>query len=353
MTSDQLSYLGGAGAALFLLVAANRARNFAWQAAVLAALTAGALFWVLVVITDAVDAISGGSPAPIGGSALEAVGLILALWCLWQGWRGFARRRREGAAPLPPDPAPAPVASPGGRGTVWGNLAGNLRTGDPASMVLLLTLVFWAIVATRLVALQVGQDLLGQMAANPPAPVNWVDILVDEVPYLVAAVFGVGWLSRRDLPGTMRRLGLEAPRSWAQGLTWLGAALATVLLFLAAAVAFSALIDRATPQTGQQVAHVTDALFHNIRSLQSIAVLSLASGICEELYFRGALQPRLGIIATAAIFASVHIQYGFTLVTLQVFVLGMVLGLVRRRFSTTTSITTHVAYNFAISLLGN
>ena len=81
-------------------------------------------------------------------------------------------------------------------------------------------------------------------------------------------------------------------------------------------------------------------------------VLGLSAGISEELLFRGAVQPRLGLLLASILFAVGHVQYGFTVATLEVFVIGLVLGLVRNRTNTTICILIHAGYNSVGVLLG-
>jgi membrane protease YdiL (CAAX protease family) len=59
----------------------------------------------------------------------------------------------------------------------------------------------------------------------------------------------------------------------------------------------------------------------------------------------------LGLWPTAFIFAIAHIQYGFTAATVLIFAIGVALGLVRRRYSTTTAIFVHFSYNFISGIL--
>jgi membrane protease YdiL (CAAX protease family) len=76
-----------------------------------------------------------------------------------------------------------------------------------------------------------------------------------------------------------------------------------------------------------------------------IAALALVPGICEEILFRGALQPRIGLVATALLFTSIHTEYGFSVAALAIFVIALGLGLVRKYTNTTSSILTHATYN--------
>lgn len=65
----------------------------------------------------------------------------------------------------------------------------------------------------------------------------------------------------------------------------------------------------------------------------------------EETLFRGALQPKFGIVLTAALFAMIHVQYGTTPILGMVFVHGLVYGLLRRHLNTTTAAFAHFSYD--------
>jgi membrane protease YdiL (CAAX protease family) len=71
----------------------------------------------------------------------------------------------------------------------------------------------------------------------------------------------------------------------------------------------------------------------------------LLPGICEEILFRGALQPRIGLLATALLFTSIHTQYGLSLDTVAIFMVAFGLGLIRKYTNTTSSMLCHVSYN--------
>jgi membrane protease YdiL (CAAX protease family) len=81
-----------------------------------------------------------------------------------------------------------------------------------------------------------------------------------------------------------------------------------------------------------------------------IAAIALGPGICEELLFRGALQPRLGLVVTAILFTSIHTQYGVSLDALSVLAIALGLGLIRKYTNTTTSSISHVTYNLLIGV---
>jgi uncharacterized protein len=83
-----------------------------------------------------------------------------------------------------------------------------------------------------------------------------------------------------------------------------------------------------------------------------ISVLIFASaGLGEEILFRGAIQPRFGIVLTSAFWALVHTQYQLSFVVLGLFLVGLLFGLMRKYVSTTSAIIAHALYNAAVVLL--
>ena len=75
-------------------------------------------------------------------------------------------------------------------------------------------------------------------------------------------------------------------------------------------------------------------------------LIGVGAGLGEETLFRGAVQPVLGILPTSVLFASMHVQYGPSLLLCYIFVLSLGLGFLRRRFNTTASVLAHAGYNF-------
>ena len=64
-----------------------------------------------------------------------------------------------------------------------------------------------------------------------------------------------------------------------------------------------------------------------------------------------AVQPRLGLVLTTFMFALAHLQYGLTIATFEVFLIGLALGLVRNWSNTTVCIVIHAGYNTVGMLL--
>jgi membrane protease YdiL (CAAX protease family) len=65
-------------------------------------------------------------------------------------------------------------------------------------------------------------------------------------------------------------------------------------------------------------------------SLGEITWLAFASGVAEELFFRGAMQPVLGLLVTSLIFGAVHVgpKPVFLAWTTWAFVMGLLFGLI-------------------------
>jgi membrane protease YdiL (CAAX protease family) len=211
---------------------------------------------------------------------------------------------------------------------------------DPDNPVHALALVL----ALLLFGTQVTSSAFISLAASTPLSV--ADMIADKASLLILALAGVGLFIRRDFAQAAQRLGLVLPAWWHVVL-----ALAAAGVFLGFSLAMGALSSTLTPDLAKQSDASTQRLLGALLSNPvGIATLALAPGICEEILFRGALQPRLGIIATALLFASVHTQYALSLDMLAVFVIAIGLGLIRKFTNTTTSAITHVSYNLVISI---
>jgi membrane protease YdiL (CAAX protease family) len=211
------------------------------------------------------------------------------------------------------------------------------------SLALVLAVIFFGT--------QVSAILFTSLATTTQSTLGAGDLAAQDVGLLILAAAGVGIFMRRDLSHVATRLGLVVPAWW------------HVVLALAAAgamFAFSqAMIDLTriwTPDVYQQVNASTSQIFGGLDNAPlGIAVLALAPGISEEILFRGALQPRIGLVATALLFTASHSEYGLSFYLVSVFVSAIGLGLIRRFTNTTASATAHVAYNLlaGISLAGS
>jgi CAAX protease family protein len=211
---------------------------------------------------------------------------------------------------------------------------------DPANPVHLLALVL----TLTLFGLQAQSAFSGTLSqeAGSAQPLSRVDLVLGEIPFVLAAVVGVGIVIRRSAGEVVERLGYRRPEWWQVVL-----AIAAAGAFFALAIGFDALGSFLTPGTAQQVNSANNRIFGQLTADPTgVATIAIAAGVCEEALFRGALQPRLGILWTSLVFASVHSQYGISFDALAVFVLAIGLGLLRRYLSTTVSTICHVTYDF-------
>jgi len=163
----------------------------------------------------------------------------------------------------------------------------------------------------------------------------------------LAAAVGVGWLTRRSWAGALRRLGVVMPsgQDWAVGV---GAG----LLLVPAVIGLEYVASLAGVVADPDVERLTEQLLGPLfRSPFGILTLGVAAALGEEPLFRGAAQPRFGLVTTAALFALVHSNYGITLSTAVVFLLGLALGLIRMRRNTSAAMLTHAVYNISLGLL--
>jgi membrane protease YdiL (CAAX protease family) len=176
-------------------------------------------------------------------------------------------------------------------------------------------------------------------------PLTLADVIAEQLSLLVLALAGIGLFIRRDFRESASRLGLVLPAWWHVVL-----AIAAAGVFYVFSQGMIWLSHTLTPDVARQVDTSTQRLFASLNNPVGIAVLALAPGICEEVLFRGALQPRIGILATALLFASVHTQYALSLDTLAVFVIAIGLGFIRKYTNTTTSSLCHISYNLLIGI---
>jgi uncharacterized protein len=214
---------------------------------------------------------------------------------------------------------------------------------DPDNPVHSLALVLAVILFGTQVSAIAFTDVLAADLKVPPLTIG--DLVAQEAPFAVIAFAGVGLYIRRSFAVSSDRLGLVTPAWWhitlaigAAGAFWV---LGEVSLWLSQIY---------TPDITAKVQHTSDHLFGGLGGPAGIAALALLPGICEELLFRGALQPRLGLLVTSLLFAAIHTEYGLSIDVVTIFVIAIGLGLIRRYANTTATITCHVVYNLLASL---
>ena len=158
-----------------------------------------------------------------------------------------------------------------------------------------------------------------------------------ELPLLALALAAAGFGVTRRLPATAGRLGLAVPRWWH---VVLALALANAYILLTRPVQI--LTYQLTPDAYFRIGEILDKADSSLPYWALIAY-GLLAGVCEETLFRGVLQPRFGIVVTAALFAMIHVQYGLTPALGLVFGAGIVYGLVRKHLNLTAAVIAHAA----------
>ncbi len=140
---------------------------------------------------------------------------------------------------------------------------------------------------------------------------------------LAVGALAWAWLGRGRFAWT-----LEAPWLSAPYLERLALSLALGLVLALTVVAMTPLLVERTQWA--RALHVELGALISPLSPTEITWLALASGFAEELFFRGAMQPVLGLLITSVIFGAVHVgpKPVFVAWTAWAFVMGLLLGVI-------------------------
>jgi hypothetical protein len=158
---------------------------------------------------------------------------------------------------------------------------------------------------------------------------------------LYTAMAAVAWLWRITLSGGSLLYAGGAPAG-PDPIRDVGAGLAAALLLVVVSRGFT-LRTRAGEALARRLAETLGPL-----SLAEISVLAVASGIGEELFFRGALQPRVGLVAASLLFGAAHLVPSRPLALWSVFACaaGLLFGvLFERTGNLVAPVVAHVAVN--------
>jgi hypothetical protein len=182
------------------------------------------------------------------------------------------------------------------------------------------------------------RGVLANVLENPSDFINPGGLGGGLLGYVLLALAGVGFRVRRSLRATLERLGIRAFR--ASDAFFVAGGVAALYLLNAG---LESLQRSAFPTLWSHDQAFGNALASTLGPAQ-IVLLGLSAGIGEEITMRGALQPRLGILLSSALFASLHVQYSWFGV-LVILVLGVLLGVIRRWAGTTVAMTVHAVYD--------
>lgn len=184
---------------------------------------------------------------------------------------------------------------------------------------------------------------LGPAEDEAIAPVTVGTQLVNVIFFVLVAYVAVGTNIYRTPGEAHRRLGLSMPK-WTDVVIGAAAVLPTLMLSMLGSLLtlyFQPDLFEDLGDTMEQMSAGTNV------TLISILIFASA-GVGEEILFRGAIQPRFGIILTSAFWALVHTQYQLTFVVLGLFLAGILFGLIRKYVGTTPAIIAHALYNAAV-----
>ncbi len=213
---------------------------------------------------------------------------------------------------------------------------------DPHSPLHTLALMLSGYLAGSVI-LQVAGGL-ETLAENLSQVSIWL-FLAQQLAFVLLAFLGVGAMMRRDWTAVFQRLGLEriTARQAVESIGWI---FLLVVLQSVGGLVWEA-ID---PEQIALVEELNELLYRDFGFWHWLA-LAIGAGVGEEILFRGALQPVLGIWFTSILFAIVHVQYGFlTPATVVLLLLSLILGYIRQRHSTSVAILVHFGYDLVLAM---
>jgi membrane protease YdiL (CAAX protease family) len=214
-----------------------------------------------------------------------------------------------------------------------------------------------------------GYSSLAAMFGPPPPPRDFASMARLELftlqGLLLAVVLawhalgfrGVDWpgrgegAPRPESYSFARQFGLATPRPWSEiglgvllGLaTWAMVLVGVLVVYLGIAAVFG---DDAIPQKPPDAIPFLVGLPFAWR-----VALALSAGFFEELFFRGFLQPRVGILASTALFAAAHLGYGQPFMLVGITILSLLYaGIVRWRQSLWAAVAAHATFD-AVQIL--
>lgn len=193
-----------------------------------------------------------------------------------------------------------------------------------------------------------GTEIGPSEASQTSAVAAVTSILIPRFQIAVWTLVGGGWLTRRTWRQVLERLGLVKPR-----LTEIAIGIGTGLLLFGMLLILESLWAATGWVLNGEAARLQEAEYGLFfESVPAILTAGIAIGIGEEALFRGALQPKFGLLLTTLLFVVVACLDGITpLGVTSTFIMGLTLGVLRMRFNTTTCVIVHCAYNITYGLI--
>ena len=171
-------------------------------------------------------------------------------------------------------------------------------------------------------------------------------LLQNLLAYVLIAYVAVGYRQYRTGNEATARLGIQVPTT-----LQVTAGFAGVLAAFVAAFIGGGLTQWLQPDKITSIEDSVQSILAGVTNPFVAIVLAVRTGFGEEIFFRGALQPRMGIVLTAILFAFLHAQYGFTWILLGMFLIGLIFGWLAKRYGTMSAVIAHVMYNLLVVIL--
>jgi membrane protease YdiL (CAAX protease family) len=164
-----------------------------------------------------------------------------------------------------------------------------------------------------------GEDPLGESRSDAPGPAF---PMVPAATVFYGVLFGLAWLWTWLVGDS---LWFDGAAAEAAGVRW-GRDVGAGLIAAALTIALSWELTRRT-ELGRGLARALAGLIGRL-DWKRCVLLAAMSGLAEEAFFRGALQPRIGLLAASVLFALAHFVPRRDLVAWSAFSLaaGLLLG---------------------------
>jgi membrane protease YdiL (CAAX protease family) len=171
-------------------------------------------------------------------------------------------------------------------------------------------------------------------------------LIINVAAFVALAYVAVGYRISRSGREATERLGLRLPN-----LQAIAVGLAAVVPAFMFSIGGSLLTQWLQPDVVDRLEETITEMTSSVQNPIGAVILGLSTGIGEEVLFRGAIQPRYGIVIASLFWSLLHVQYELTWVVAGLFAMGIILGLIRKHFGTTAAIITHAVYNAIIVLI--
>lgn len=244
--------------------------------------------------------------------------------------------------------APSLLESPARR---WTRL--DLADGAHVGAALLMACTLWITLAYGAfaggVAAFESQILLGEPARPLSGGNILVGLLFNALVFVVPALMYVA-VVRDDTRSPLAALGLRRdglPRALILGAA---TAIGVILALLVVGAAMQAM--GIVPDENERALEIAQGA--RLAGSLALGALALAVGtsVTEEIFFRGFLQPRIGLVAQAVIFGLAHLSYLHVVEILVTFTLGLLFGILYLRTRNLWApIAGHFTFNLVMLLL--